>query len=117
MVRVLAHGRVLFDATKQRHRTVPPASAGGELMRNNLAQLCATVRDPAARKRGMFALWDECAETGTAEIIKAGSAARAKVLGFIRARLPAGSPDAFTRAELATLNQQKQSRAVFAPYD
>jgi len=88
----------------------------GSLMAHNLDQLWATVPDLAERKRQLFALWDECSETGTEADIAAGVRARARVIAFIRAHLPAGSAGAFTSAELAALNRDKQSHEQFAPY-
>ena len=87
------------------------------LMRRNLARLWAQTRDLAARKQGLFELWDDCAETGSAELVAGGTAARAYAIGFIRSKLPAGSADAFTAGELARFNRQRRSRATFAPYD
>ena len=43
-----------------------------------------------------------------------GAAARQVIVGFIRAHLTGA--DAFTSAELATLNARKKSTAEFAPY-
>jgi hypothetical protein len=87
-----------------------------EYMQQNLVWLWAQVKDPAKRRLALFELWDECAETGDDDLVKAGAAARAYVLGFVRTHLPAGSPDAFTVGELARLNAHRQSRAPFAPY-
>jgi hypothetical protein len=87
------------------------------LVRDHLAQLWTTVTDPADRKRGLFELWDECADIGPDDVVIAGRAARAAIVRFIRAELPADSGHAYTRAELDQLNQQRQSRAAFAPYD
>src|SRR3569623_316600 len=88
----------------------------GSLMAHNLDQLWATVPDLAERKRQLFALWDECSETGTEADIAAGVRARARVIAFIHTHLPAGSAGAFTSAELAALNGDKQSHEQFAPY-
>jgi hypothetical protein len=86
-----------------------------ELMQKNIDQLWATTRDLAARKQGLFELWDDCAETGSDELVAGGTAARAVVIGVIRARLRDG--DAYSAAELARLNAIRHSTAVFAPYD
>jgi hypothetical protein len=67
-------------------------------------------RSPAERRRILFRLWDECEEAG------AGAAARATILGFIRRRIPAGSPDAYTPADIDELNRGRTSAAPFAPY-
>jgi hypothetical protein len=39
------------------------------------------------------------------------------VLGFIRSKLPAGTTEAFTAAELAHFNKQRKSQTAFAPYE
>ncbi|MBK9031482.1 MAG: hypothetical protein IPL61_09130 [Myxococcales bacterium] len=72
--------------------------------------------DAAARRIALFELWDDAAEDGPPALVAAGDAARLGVLGFIRSHLPAGSPDAFTAAELATLNARRLSKQPFAPY-
>lgn len=86
-----------------------------ELMQKNIDRLWATTRDLAARKQGLFELWDDCAETGSDELVAGGTAARAVVIGVIRARLRDG--DAYSAAELARLNAIRHATAVFAPYD
>lgn len=86
------------------------------IMKKNLDRLWATVHDPAARKQALFELWDEVVERGDAKVVAAGAAARRLVIGFIRARLPAGSPEAYTTDELAAFNRKKQSQSEFAPY-
>lgn len=88
-----------------------------QIMQKNLAALWAATRDPAARKQALFELWDECVEEGDPDAASAGAAARRLVIGFIRGHLPAGSPDAFTPAELARFARAKQSKAAFQPYD
>jgi hypothetical protein len=96
-----------------------------QLVQTNLDRLWALTTEPAARKQGLFELWDDCAEAGTKpeprgrevdELVAGGAAARAHVIGFIRSRLPAGSADAFTPAEIARFNQRRKSRAAFVPY-
>jgi hypothetical protein len=87
-----------------------------ELMRDNLARLWERERDATARKQLVFALWDECAETGDAELVDGGKQARAYLIGFVRSHLPAGGATAYTAAELAALNKRKRSSATFAPY-
>lgn len=81
-----------------------------EIMRGNLERLWARVADPVARRAALFELWDECGED------EAGNRARAAVIGWIRARLPAGSAGAYTDAELKALDAHRTSRAPFAPY-
>ena len=86
-----------------------------ELVQRNIDRLWSTARDLAERKRGLFELWDDCAETGSDELVAGGTAARAIVIGAIRARLRGG--DAYTASELAQLNAIRRSKAVFAPYE
>ncbi len=75
---------------------------------------------PAVERRELlFRIWDECAELGPEEddaLGRASRTARATVLGYIRRTLPAGSPDAYSEAELASLNARRRSAERFAPY-
>jgi hypothetical protein len=61
------------------------------------------------KRQILWQLWSEA--TGT----EGSATARATIEGFIRRRLPAGSPDAFTATELARL--QVASGGAFAPYE
>jgi hypothetical protein len=88
----------------------------GALMQHNLETVWATQPDLDERKRELFALWDECSETGTSDVVEATAHARARVVTFVREHLPPGSHEAFTVDELAALNRDKQSHASFAPY-
>ena len=85
-----------------------------QLMRANIDRLWATTRDPRARRDGLFELWDDCAETGDAELLEGADAARRMVIDEIRARLRGA--DAYTADELARLNAHRTSIAPFAPY-
>jgi hypothetical protein len=87
----------------------------GELVLASIERLWASTGDLAARKQGMFELWDDCAETGDAALVAAGVTVRQLVVGAIRARLI--GTDAYTAAELALLNAHRRSTARFAPYD
>lgn len=98
-----------------KHRSEQLARAA-EIMRGNLEQLWRSVAAPAARREALFDLWDEVVETGSDEMVAAGLQARGLVIGWIRARLPAGSPDAYATDELARLNARRTSKAPFAPY-
>jgi len=51
------------------------------------------------------------------EVVAAAGSARRMIIGFLRARLPAGSPGAYTPAELAALARIRRSQAAFAPYE
>lgn len=111
-----------LDATRDerveignRHRAEQLAQAA-KLMQKNLDRMWTSVRELAARKQALFEMWDECAETGEPAVVEAGAAARRLVVGFIRARLPAGSATAYTTAELAAYTRRKHSSQEFAPY-
>ena len=79
------------------------AARSAELMQRTLEELWTRERDPAARKQALFELWSDCADDD------AGRRARAMVTGWIRAKLPEGSADAYTPEEL--------DRLGFQPYD
>ena len=70
----------------------------------------------AARRRQLFELWDECDVRADGPRGQAARIARATVEGFIRRRLPAGSPEAFTEQELADMNRARESATPFDPY-
>lgn len=86
------------------------------MMKAAVDRLWASNLDVAAKKRALFELWDDCADTGPAELVEAGGRARAYVVGFVNAVLPPGGAAAFSSEELAQLNAHRQSRAAFAPY-
>jgi hypothetical protein len=85
------------------------ARRSAELVQRNLEALWRTTSDPAERRAALFAIWDECGED------EAGERARAMVIGWIHKRIPAGSPDAFTPAEIDALDAQRTSRQHFRP--
>ena len=87
-----------------------------ELMQRNLQAVWRATADPEERRDALFALWDECAE-GEGPAGEAGERARKMVIGWIRARLPAGAPDAFTRDEIARRSAQRRSNQPFVPYE
>jgi hypothetical protein len=82
-------------------------------LRRNL-DAARAIADPAARKQALFELWDDVAETGDDALVRAGAGARAYLVGAIRAMRPAFT---FTPEELARLNANRRSRAVFDPYE
>ncbi|HEY3804477.1 MAG TPA: hypothetical protein VGL61_17795 [Kofleriaceae bacterium] len=71
--------------------------------------------DVRERKRAVFELWDDCAESGDADLVQGARDARATIATFVQAHLT-GS-DAYTPGELAELNAHKTSTATFAPYE
>jgi len=87
-----------------------------QLIKAAADQLWRSGLDVAAKKRQLFELWDDCAEAGAPELVDAGARARAYLVGFVNAKLPAGSPSAFSAAELEELNAHRHSHLVFAPY-
>lgn len=114
--------RALLDSTREERAEKGGAYRAEQLaksaviMNGNLAQLWRTVKDPAERRATLFALWDESAE-GEGPQGEAGQRARAQVIGFIRAKLPKGSADAFTADELKALDAKRTSSAHFCPYE
>jgi hypothetical protein len=83
-----------------------------EIMNRNIDQLVRSTRDAEALKRGLFELWDDCAETGGDELVVAGRAAREQVIAYIRGKLP----DAYSPADIAQFNKVRRSQLPFAPY-
>jgi hypothetical protein len=80
----------------------------------NVWRLWRSTGDLAARKRGLFELWDECEESGDAARVAGGAAARAFIINFIQWKLTGAN--AYTAEELARLNKGRRSRARFVPY-
>jgi hypothetical protein len=77
-------------------------------------------RDPrysaAERRQVLFELWDECAEDGPDDIVRAGREVRSTIEAFVRRHLPPGSADAFDDDELVRLNAKRGSKREFHPY-
>ncbi|MCG8423466.1 MAG: hypothetical protein MJE77_36665 [Proteobacteria bacterium] len=70
----------------------------------------------ATRRRILFELWDECAETGSDQMVAAGQQARKTIVAFIRLKLPSGTAHAYTDKELGEFNRKRQSKRRFDPY-
>lgn len=87
-----------------------------QLMKAALERVWASNLDLPAKKRAVFELWDDCAETGADDLIEATRQGRLSLIGFVNAKLPPGSATAFSADELAQLNAHRQSHATFAPY-
>lgn len=105
--------RAAIGATHRRRQL----DAVDQIMRKHLTALWARRDlDLAAKRAALFELWDDGAEDGDAAVVEAAQRTRAQVIGFIRARLPAGSAGAYTAAELDAFNRRRTSRARFAPY-
>jgi hypothetical protein len=88
-----------------------------QIVKKNLARVWAATKDPQQRKQALFEMWDECVETGSAEVVEAAATARKIIVGVMRANFPASGPHPFTAEEIAACNRAKQSTAVFAPYE
>jgi hypothetical protein len=86
-----------------------------ELMTRTLEELWRSTSDPALRKQALFELWDDC-EEGEGPRGEAGARARAIVLGWIRGKLPAGAPDAYTTEEIKAFTARQASKEPFTPY-
>lgn len=85
--------------------------------RGLLVKVWTNPRLPAAeRRRILFRLWDECAEDGPGEVVRAAGLVRATIIGFIRTHLPQSSADAYTAGELKHLNRIRASHQAFSPY-
>jgi len=98
------------------HRSRQLAQAT-QIMRKNLHAMWSMPGSLADKKQALFEMWDECAETGSDEMVAAGRDARAQVIAFIRAYLPVGSRNAFTPNEINELTRRKRSSTAFVPYE
>lgn len=80
-------------------------------LRSHLDDVWADPTHPAPERRAaIFRLWDECTDE------EAGAVARRLIVSWVRQRIPASSPDAFTHAELEACNAGRTSSEPFAPY-
>ena len=113
----------LLDETRaQRHAMA--ASATKRRLKGSLARIrgdlsrlwkradLAEVR----RRRLIFELWDECAESGPRQQVETARAIRASIEAFVRQRLPRGGSTGYSEAELSELNRKRSSEQRFAPY-
>lgn len=82
-----------------------------EIMNKNIARLVGSTTDVEELKQGLFELWDDCAETGSDELVVAGRAAREQVIAYIRGKIP----NAYSAADLTRLNKLRRSQLPFAP--
>jgi hypothetical protein len=82
-----------------------------------LERLWREPGDPAGKRRLLFQLWDECAESGPPQVLATARAVRGTIVGFIQRRLPRGSRHGYRPAELAAFNRARTSRERFEPYD
>lgn len=68
------------------------------------------------RRKALFLLWDECAETGSEAVVASAKSIRAMTLAFVRKHLPQSSELAYTDEELQEYNRSRRSSAAFSPY-
>ncbi|MCA9531199.1 MAG: hypothetical protein KC543_13790, partial [Myxococcales bacterium] len=102
--------RDLRDRLATEHRA-QVADAGVARLRRRLVQIWSDSSRPVeARRAAIFRIWDALAEG------EAGARAREAVLGFVRSRLPEGSPAAFPPGQLAALNRARSGGPAFDPY-
>src|SRR5262249_28975879 len=112
----------LMDDTREGRAEIGAEHAQGDLDRSaevvtrNLEALGRTTADPAVRREALFALWDECGE-GDGPVGEAGERARKIVIGWIRAKLPAGAPGAYSPEDIARLGARRTSKQAFVPYE
>jgi len=112
----------VLDATRDERAQIGAAhrhdqlAHATQLMKAALERVWASNLDLPAKKRALFELWDDCAETGAGDLVEATRQGRAYLIGFVNAKLPAGSATAFSAGELAQLNAHRQSHAMFTPY-
>jgi hypothetical protein len=85
-----------------------------ELALKTLDWIWQTTRDLRERKQAVFELWDDCAESGDADLVAGGRDAREMIATFVQSHLTGA--DAYTPDELAAFNAHKTSTATFAPY-
>ena len=116
--------KALFLDRTRAQRAKMSAAARAEALRESLDALPSLLArlwndssiSPATRRRLLFELWDECAESGSDAVVQAGNTARAIILAFIRRRLPRGSEHAYPPGERRALDAARKSRQPFTPY-
>lgn len=127
--------RALLNATAELRTKMAIAFATTNIERQlgrlhrELEAIWRSDRPPHTRRALIFALWDECVESQSANPDKiegqsevdalrdaAGARARAEIIAFIRAKIPVDSADRYTEAELRSLNAARVSKERFAPY-
>jgi hypothetical protein len=126
-----AFGEVLYpyrklkamDQTRE-YRAAMAVRARGESLQSALLRFDRKLKKlwrnsalPAKERRAiLFALWDECAEQGPEDVLETAASIRAILVAFVARELPADGSQAFSSAELARLNAERQSSQEFAPY-
>ena len=115
-----AHKLEVLDRTRdtrailQKRATQDRLAHAAQLMQGHIDRLWRSTQDLAARKQGLFELWDDCAESGSDEVLAGAGDARRIVVGWIQLKLLGA--DAYTAQDLARLNARRRSQARFEPY-
>lgn len=114
--------RQFLEATREERLAMARVACGERLSRSlvnlpaRLEQIWRSGQPPADKRRVLFDLWDECAESGSPELKRYGQLARATILHFIETHLPKGSEHAYSSLELKRLNRERLSKVPFEPY-
>jgi hypothetical protein len=117
-----ARKSAFLDRTREERMRIAAAENSRRLRealhrtRSDLERLWRGPGSAAEKRHLLFAMWDECAETGPDEVVRTGRAVRGQIVGFVRRHLPAGSRAAYTAAELARENARRTSVEPFDPY-
>ena len=83
---------------------------------SHLAGVWAMPSSAAWRRRVLFDIWDQSAESDDPERAWGGARARRLIDSFVRRNLPPGSDEGFEPDELARLNRARIGHAQFDPY-
>jgi hypothetical protein len=117
-----ARKMAFLDRTREERMGMAAAENTANL-RDSLARTRASLRhlwrgsgSVQDKRRLLFTLWDECAESGSAEVVATARAVRASIVAFIRRHLPRGHRAAYTSRELHDFNARRTSTEPFAPY-
>ena len=112
----------LLDRTRDERMQLAAAETSSNL-KDALARTPAALDriwrgpgDSAGKRRLLFTLWDECAESGSSDVLATARAVRATIVAFIRRHLPRGSRAGYSDEELDLLNARRSSHARFQPY-
>jgi hypothetical protein len=117
-----ARKRQFLEATREQRLAMARAARRDDLARStsqvraHLESVWRDVSPSTERRRLIFELWDEAAEEGPEEVVRAARTVRATIEAFVRRELPRDSAHAYSETELRELNATRASRARFDPY-
>jgi len=101
-------------ATMQKRAKKERLAHSAQLMQGHIDRLWHSTQDLAARKQGLFELWDDCEERGDDDVVAGAIDARRIVLAWIQLELVGAN--AYTPQELVRLKAKRRSKARFEPY-